>query len=91
MTIENLYGVPDKFNFFNEIYPASRFNYTVITDVFVLYEYRKSYYLMNTRTNKFFKIQLNAFDKQLCTHKNTKQIDAYLLFSNIQDNFFNFR
>lgn len=91
MTIENLYGVPTNFKKFKEIYPGSQFRNSVVTDFFLLYEYRKSYYLRNSRTEKFFKIMLNELDKKCCTLKGESKINASLLMFYIGDRFFDLR
>ena len=92
MTIEYLFGVPAQFKYFKEIYPGSQFRNSVITDFFTLYEYRKSYYLLNSRTKKFFKIaNLSEFDKKMCTIRGEKNINPAMLFLEIGSRFFDFR
>lgn len=92
MTIEYLFGVPAQFKYFKEILPGSQFGNSVITDFFTLYEYRKSYYLQNSRTKKFFKIaDLSVLDKSICTIRGKKTINAAMLFHEIGDRFFDLR
>lgn len=92
MTIEYLFGVPAQFKYFKEIYPGSQFGNSVATDFFIMYEYRKSYYLQNLRTKKFFKItDLSVLDKNLCTIRGEKQINAAMLFHEIGSRFFDLR
>ncbi len=92
MTLEYLFGVPVQFKFFKEIYPGSQFHNCIVTDCFTLYEYRKSYYLQNSRTKKFFKIaDLSEFDKKMCTIRGDKNINAAMLFHEIGSRFFDLR